>query len=150
MTALGRLIFAHTPGRFGLPSWFSTNISEEYKQYQLTINKIGFITGEESKQVSLSELAKAIVSGEDNYEGYIESSETGWRESVREHGEYGPTTLIDIIINPDGSELDVDLNKIKTKSKIVNTVLHTFGFLKFPTPTFEFMNGNIVFHPIYY
>lgn len=87
------------------------NISEEYKQYQLTINKIGFITGEESKQVSLSELAKAIVSGEDNYEGYIESSETGWRESVREHGEYGPTTLIDIIINPDGSELDVDLNK---------------------------------------
>ena len=86
-------------------------MSEEYKQYQLTINKTGFITGEESKQVSLSELAKAIVSGEDDYEGYIESTETGWRESVREHGEYGPTTLIDIIINPDGSELDVDLNK---------------------------------------
>ena len=91
--------------------YFSWYMSEEYKQYQLTINKTGFITGEESKQVSLSELAKAIVSGEDDYEGYIESSETGWRESVREHGEYGPTTLIDIIINPDGSELDVDLNK---------------------------------------
>ena len=86
-------------------------MSEEYKQYQLTINKTGFITGEESKQVSLSELAKAIVSGEDDYEGYIGSTETGWRESVREHGEYGPTTLIDLIINPDGSELDVDLNK---------------------------------------
>ena len=45
---------------------------------------------------------------------------------------------------------DVDLNKIKTKSKIVNSVLHTFGFLKFPMPTFEFSNGNISFHPIYY
>jgi len=45
---------------------------------------------------------------------------------------------------------DVDLNKIKTKSKIVNSLLYTFGFLKFPMPTFEFSNGNISFHTIYY
>ena len=46
--------------------------------------------------------------------------------------------------------VDVDLNKIKTKNKTVNTVLHTFGFLKFPAPTLEFSKGNISFHPIYY
>ena len=46
--------------------------------------------------------------------------------------------------------VDVDLNKIKTKNKTVNAVLHTFGFLKFPAPTFEFSKGNISFHPIYY
>ena len=46
--------------------------------------------------------------------------------------------------------VDVDLNKIKTKNKTVNAVLHTFGFLKFPAPTLEFSKGNISFHPIYY
>jgi len=46
--------------------------------------------------------------------------------------------------------LDVDLNKIKTKSKIVNSVLYTFGFLKFPMPSLEFSNKNVSFHPIYY
>jgi len=46
--------------------------------------------------------------------------------------------------------LDVDLNKIKTKNKALNAVLHTFGFLKFPAPTMQYTNGNILFHPIYY
>lgn len=45
---------------------------------------------------------------------------------------------------------DVDLNKIKTKNKTLNSVLHTFGFLKFPTPAIQYRNGNIFFHPIYY
>ena len=45
---------------------------------------------------------------------------------------------------------DVDLNRIKTKSKIINSLFHTFGFLKFPTPTFEFSNGKFSFYPIYY
>ena len=45
---------------------------------------------------------------------------------------------------------DVDLNKIKTKNKTLNSVLHTFGFLKFPTPTIQYRNGNILLHPIYY
>ena len=46
--------------------------------------------------------------------------------------------------------LDVDLNKIKTKSKVLNAVLHTFGFLKFPAPAMQYTNGNISFYPIYY
>ncbi|MEC9209235.1 MAG: DUF2279 domain-containing protein [Bacteroidota bacterium] len=46
--------------------------------------------------------------------------------------------------------IDVDLNKIKTKSKIVNSVLHTFGFLKFPAPGVQYRNGNIYFHPVCY
>ena len=46
--------------------------------------------------------------------------------------------------------LDVDLNRIKTNSKILNTVLHTFGFLKFPMPTLELTNGRLSAHPIYY
>jgi len=46
--------------------------------------------------------------------------------------------------------LDVDLNKIKTKNKALNAVLHTFGFLKFPAPTMQYANGNISFYPIYY
>jgi uncharacterized protein YfiM (DUF2279 family) len=46
--------------------------------------------------------------------------------------------------------LDVDLNKIKTKNKALNAVLHTFGFLKFPAPAMQYTNGNISFYPIYY
>jgi len=45
---------------------------------------------------------------------------------------------------------DIDLNRIETRSKMLNTILHTFGFLKFPAPTIELTKGNILFHPIYY
>lgn len=38
--------------------------------------------------------------------------------------------------------LDVDLTRIKTKSKFANTVLGAFGFLKFPLPTVEFNSGS--------
>lgn len=34
--------------------------------------------------------------------------------------------------------LDIDLNKVKTKHKFLRTVFNTFGFLKIPSPTFEF------------
>lgn len=86
-------------------------MAEEYQRYEFIIKNQCFITGEEFEEVSLTKLAEAIVSGEDDYEGFIENSEINWRESVREYGEYGPTTLVDCIINPDGSELDVDLDK---------------------------------------
>ena len=67
----------------------------------------------------------------------------------------------DAMIQPYGEEkdkiyrqyyasFDVDLNKIKTKNKIVNSLLYTFGFLKFPFPTIELSNGNFLFHSIYY
>jgi len=46
--------------------------------------------------------------------------------------------------------LDIDLTRIKTKSKVLNSVLHTFGFLKFPMPTIELRNGKLYGHPIYY
>ena len=45
--------------------------------------------------------------------------------------------------------LDIDLNRIKTNSKFVNSVLHTFGFLKFPMPTLEMRDGKFYFHTLY-
>ena len=46
--------------------------------------------------------------------------------------------------------LDVDLTRIKTKSKTWNSILHTFGFLKFPMPALELSNRNFSGHLIYY
>jgi hypothetical protein len=46
--------------------------------------------------------------------------------------------------------LDVDLTRIKTKSKTWNSILHTFGFLKFPAPAVQYRDRNIFFNPIYY
>ena len=45
---------------------------------------------------------------------------------------------------------DIDLSKIKTKSKTLNSVLNLFGFLKFPAPAIEFTNNNFLFHSIYF
>ena len=46
--------------------------------------------------------------------------------------------------------LDVDLTRVKTKSKILNTFLHSIAFIKFPMPTLEFTNGKLQAHPIYF
>ena len=46
--------------------------------------------------------------------------------------------------------LDVDLTRVKTKSKILNTVLHSFAFIKFPMPALELRNGKLQAHPIYF
>lgn len=46
--------------------------------------------------------------------------------------------------------LDIDLTRIKTKNKTLNSILHTFGFIKFPMPTLEIRNGKFYVHPIYY
>ncbi len=45
---------------------------------------------------------------------------------------------------------DVDLSKINTGNKVLNTVLHTFGFLKFPAPTLELSNEKWRVYPVYY
>ncbi len=47
--------------------------------------------------------------------------------------------------------LDIDLSKIKTKSKAINTVLRTINFIKIPSPTLE-INGlnQIKFHPLFF
>jgi hypothetical protein len=46
---------------------------------------------------------------------------------------------------------DIDLTRIKTKSKLANTLLGAFGFIKFPLPTVEFNSrGNTNFHWLYF
>jgi hypothetical protein len=34
--------------------------------------------------------------------------------------------------------LDIDLSRIKTKSRFVNTLFGAFGFIKIPMPTYEY------------
>jgi uncharacterized protein YfiM (DUF2279 family) len=47
--------------------------------------------------------------------------------------------------------LDIDLTRIKTKSKLVNTVLGAFGFIKFPMPTLAFnQKSGVNFYSIYF
>lgn len=46
---------------------------------------------------------------------------------------------------------DVDLSKIKTKSKTLKTLFQLFGFVKFPSPTFEYRsNGRSLLHGFYF
>ena len=45
---------------------------------------------------------------------------------------------------------DIDLSKIEFENKFINTLIHTFGFIKIPLPTLEFSNSNFKFHPIYF
>jgi len=47
--------------------------------------------------------------------------------------------------------LDIDLTRVKTKSKFVNTIFTAFGFIKFPMPTIEFNEGGKVkFYAVYF
>lgn len=46
--------------------------------------------------------------------------------------------------------LDIDLQRIKTKSRFANSVLAAFSLIKFPLPTLEFNTNGVVFHPIYF
>ena len=39
--------------------------------------------------------------------------------------------------------LDIDLTRIKTKSKFLKTVFYTIGFIKIPAPSVEFSNGKV-------
>ena len=43
---------------------------------------------------------------------------------------------------------DIDLNRIKTKSKFVNSIFQSFGFLKFPMPGIKLSKNKISFHSI--
>ncbi|MFI5218862.1 MAG: DUF2279 domain-containing protein [Bacteroidia bacterium] len=46
---------------------------------------------------------------------------------------------------------DIDLTRIKTKSKFLNAMFSVFGFLKFPAPTVEFNSvDNVKFHWLYF
>ncbi len=47
--------------------------------------------------------------------------------------------------------LDIDLTRIKTKSKFANTLLGAFGFIKFPLPTVAFnQHGKTKFYGVYF
>ena len=49
------------------------------------------------------------------------------------------------------ASFDIDLTKIKTKNKFLNTVFTTLNFIKIPAPAIEFTsNGKIKGHWIYY
>ena len=46
--------------------------------------------------------------------------------------------------------LDIDLNRVQTKSQFVNSILHTFGFVKFPMPTIGISDNKIFVHPLFF
>jgi uncharacterized protein YfiM (DUF2279 family) len=47
--------------------------------------------------------------------------------------------------------LDIDLTKIKTRSKLLKTIFSTINFIKIPAPTVEFnTNNKVKFHLIYF
>ncbi len=46
--------------------------------------------------------------------------------------------------------IDVDLSKIKTKSKFLNAVLNGLNIIKIPAPTLEMSNGKAKFHYLYF
>ena len=47
--------------------------------------------------------------------------------------------------------LDIDLTKIKTKSKLLKTIFNTLNFIKIPAPTLEFTSkGAVKFHFLYF
>lgn len=47
--------------------------------------------------------------------------------------------------------LDVDLSRIRTKSKTLHTILSVINILKLPFPALEFnTKGQVLFHPIYF
>jgi len=85
----------------------------EWDQYELQFTSTCFITGELRDSVSFHSVAEAIINGGD-WEDYIESSDSDWRDFARDD-EYGPTTLVDWVIYPDGSESDIDLDNFYPK-----------------------------------
>lgn len=46
--------------------------------------------------------------------------------------------------------LDVDLHRIKTKSRLANSLLTMLGWIKIPLPTLELNKNGVEFHPIYF
>jgi len=75
---------------------------------------------------------------------------------------YGATGMTGGITNPentiDNSErmrqyyfsLDVDLNRIKTKSRVLKTVFSFVNMVKIPFPTLEFSKDGVKAYPIYF
>lgn len=45
---------------------------------------------------------------------------------------------------------DIDISKIKTRSKTLHLILNALSFIKIPFPTLEFSQGKIIGHPLYF
>lgn len=110
----------------GQTIWFSGNISS-------------FIKNKDSKFPKWLNIAV----------GYGVEGLTGARQNVSEYnGKAVPSfeRHRQFYISP-----DIDLTRIKTKSKFLKSVFGAFGFLKFPAPAIEFSNkGRTKFHWLYY
>jgi hypothetical protein len=46
--------------------------------------------------------------------------------------------------------IDFDLTSIKSKSKIINTLLFVANMVKIPAPALEFSQKGVKFHPLYF
>lgn len=46
--------------------------------------------------------------------------------------------------------VDIDLTKIKSKNKIIKSILYSFNLIHFPAPALELNKFGIKFHPLYY
>jgi len=81
-----------------------------------------------------------------------------WMNVAFGYGADGMTGSIKNLIHPEiirqrqyYVSLDIDLTRIKTKSKLANTLLGSFGFVKFPLPTVEFNSmGKTKFYVVYF
>tara|TARA_B100001964_G_C14213172_1_gene591438 strand:- start:167 stop:1060 length:894 start_codon:yes stop_codon:yes gene_type:complete len=70
---------------------------------------------------------------------------SAYHEDKKPDGSWNPKRTRQFLLS-----FDVDMTRVKTKSKVLNGILHTFGFLKFPMPTIELRNGKVFAHPLYY
>jgi hypothetical protein len=83
----------------------------EWDQYEILSTQSRpqyFLTGTISNSVSVNSVAEAIINGGD-WQEYIESTDSDWKDFARDD-EYGPTTLVDWVLYPDGSESKIDLD----------------------------------------
>jgi uncharacterized protein YfiM (DUF2279 family) len=128
------------------PNVLGSNLSEQVlkdyngQTYWLSVNVASFLK-DDSKfpkwlNVAVGYGAEGMLGGHDNV------FETGGV-----YYDYSPTERRRQLY----LSLDIDLTRIKTKSKFANTLLGAFGFIKFPFPALEFnQNGKTSFRGFYF
>jgi len=45
---------------------------------------------------------------------------------------------------------DIDLSRLRVKSKTLKLIFKTIGFIKIPMPTLEFNKNGVKFHALYF
>ncbi len=111
----------------------------------LSFNIRSFMKKENSKIPKWLNIAVGY-GAQNMYEGF----DYGWTEA-----ETGIQYQRDPNIYPRYSQVyfsfDIDLKRIKTKSRLLKTALHFLNFIKIPSPTLEINTlGNVRFIPIYF